>query len=132
MNKSKLIKKHVLELLSDGKERSTTEIKNYILSKNIKLEKSSTIVRNVLYKLKQENPNITNSDRGKYQLKLNTPSIADDSSELNDAIRVIEKNLQEYKTFNWITCNDDQLNLARINAQRLISLANKINSEISC
>ena len=132
MKKGNLIKKYILELVSDGKEHSTTEIRDYILSKNIKLEQSSTIIRNVLFKLKQENPNLTNGSRGKYLLQLDSISLADNSSELQSAIYVIEKHLQEYKNFNWITCNDSQLNLARANAQRLITLASKINSAISC
>lgn len=131
MNKSRQVKKHILDLLSDGKEHSTAEIKDYILSKNIKLEKNSTLIRNALYNLKHENPSLSNINRGKYKLISNSPTLHNDYSELKNAIAVIEKNLQEYKHFNWISCNDLELEIARSKTQMLINLSSKIKLEMS-
>lgn len=131
MKKGSQVKKCILVLLSDGKEHTTSEIREYISTQNIYLEKSSTLIRNVLYNLKHENSNIINTDRGVYKLQINKDSVEPSDSDLNNAIKVIEKNLQEYKHFNWITCSDLQLDVARSKAQKLINLAHKINCEIS-
>lgn len=131
MKKSAQVRKYILELLSDGKEYTTTEIKEYILSKNVKLEKNSTLIRNVLYNLKHENPSFTNIDRGKYKLISNPPTLQNNYSELKNAISIIEKNLQEYKHFNWISCSDLELEIARSKTQMLINLSSQIKIEMS-
>lgn len=130
MKKGAQIRKHILEFLADGKEHTTCEIKEYILSKNIKLEKSSTLIRNVLYNLKHENPSLVNVGRGKYKLLIQD-NCMENNSELENAIYIIEKNLDEYKNFNWITCDDLQLNIARSRTQMLIKLANTIQTEMT-
>ena len=130
MKQGAQVKKYILELLSDGKEHTTIEIREYILTQNIRLDKSSTLIRNILHNLKHENPNFINTGRGKYKLQTNN-SHDNNYSELKNAIYIIEKNLQEYKHFNWITCDDLQLDIARSKVQMLINLAYKINSETS-
>lgn len=131
MKKSAQVKKYILELLSDGKEYTTTEIKEYILSKNIKLEKNSTLIRNVLYNLKRENSSFTNTERGKYKLISKPSTLQNDYSELKNAISIIEKNLKEYKHFNWISCSDLELEIARSKTQMLINLSSQIKIEMS-
>ena len=54
MKQGAQVKKYILELLSDGKEHTTIEIREYILTQNIRLDKSSTLIRNILHNLKQQ------------------------------------------------------------------------------
>ncbi len=128
MKKSKIVKDYILDLLSDGKEHSTVEIKDYILSRGLKIEESSTLIRNVLFKLKNDDCIIINTSRGMYRLKQD----AEESCyvELKRSISVIEQELLQLKKFNWLTCNDVQLNVARTKAQMLINLSSVINKEL--
>lgn len=127
MTKGNMIKKCILELLADGKEHTTVEIREYLDKQNVVIEKNSTLIRNIIHNMKGENPNFVNVGRGVYQLRFSE----DNNLDLENAINVIEKSLREYKRFDWITCDDSQLNIARTKAQRLIKLADKIKSEMS-
>ena len=129
MNKGKLVRKYILELLSDGKEHKTSEIRNYVAIKGVKLEPKSTLVRNVLFCLKQEDPNFVNSGRGMYQIV--NDSKENHYRELKNAISIIEKEIKECKNFNWLTCNDVQLEAARAKAQLIIEIRNTIEKELS-
>lgn len=128
MKKGKIVKDYVLELLSDGTEHSTVEIKEYMIERGVKIEDTSTLLRNILFSLKKNNPNIINTARGVYKLQ------QDDEEncyiELRRAISVIEQELLKLKKFNWVTCNDVQLKVARTKAQMLINLSNDINKEL--
>ena len=95
------IRKHILNILSDGLEHNTTEIADYIKKNNIKLDKSSTTIRNILYHLKNENNSIINPRRGVYQMiNAKTSPAEDELRQLNDAITIIKTNLSKCKDFN--------------------------------
>ena len=113
MKTGKQIKNIVLDVLSDGKEHTMTEIRDVVLSHNIKLDDKSTLLRNIMYHLKKENANFLNPTRGIYQLLSAEKDYNDYYSELNSSIKTVEKTLQEYQRFNWYSCSEEELEIAR-------------------
>ncbi len=130
MKTGKQIKNIVLDVLSDGKEHTMTEIRDVVLSHNIKLDDKSTLLRNIMYHLKKENANFLNPTRGIYQLLPAEKVYNDYYSELNSAIKTVEKTLQEYKRFNWYSCSEEELEIARTKVKTLLKLANTITMEL--
>ncbi len=128
MKKGKMVRECILELLADGREHKTSEIRKYVADKGVKLEPQSTLVRNILFSLKQEDPNFVNSGRGMYRI-INSPE-EDLYNEFKEAILVIEQEIKLCKDFNWLTCNDSELEVARNKAQLLIELYNHIGREL--
>lgn len=63
------IKTVVLELLSDGMEHTTNEIRNRINEEGIELDKKSSTLRTAIYQLRNNGTNIYSKDRGIYQIK---------------------------------------------------------------
>ena len=59
-----------------------------------------------------------------------TQATDDNYSELNNAIKTIEKTLQEYKRFNWYSCSEEELEIARTKVKTLLKLANTITMEL--
>lgn len=127
----KQVKLLILDILSDGKEHTIQEIKDYILSQNIVLEQTSTLIRNILHNLKKEYPNLLNPSRGVYRLLLEENSKTDYYVELNHSIATIEQTLQECQNFNWYSCSDEELEVARTKVKLLLKLANTITLKLS-
>lgn len=65
-NKSNLIKNNILEVLKDGKEHTTAEIREYIESKRINDEDNSNAINMALFQLKKESETIANPRKGIY------------------------------------------------------------------
>lgn len=130
MSTGKQIKQITLNILSDGQEHSIQEIRNYVLSQDIVLDKTSTLLRNILHNLKKEYSNLISPSRGVYRLLLENETTDDNYSELNIAIKTIEKTLQEYKRFNWYSCSEEELEIARSKVKTLLKLANTITMEL--
>ena len=130
MSTGKQIKKIILEILSDGKEHSIQEIKDHVLSRNIVLDQTSTLIRNILHNLKKEYPNLLNPSRGVYRLLLAENAKPDYYVELNHSIATIEQTLQECQNFNWYSCSDEVLEVARTKVKLLLRLANAITSKL--
>ena len=131
MTVGKQIKAIILKLLSDGNTHSMQEIKDYVLSQNIILDKTSTLIRNILHNLKKEYPNLTNPSRGVYRLLLDENTQNDHYAELNNSIATIEQTLLECQTFNWYSCSDEELKVARTKVKMLLRLANAITSKLN-
>lgn len=131
MSTDKQIRPIILDILSDGKEHSIQEIKDYVLSQDIVLDKTSTLLRNILHNLKKEYPNLLNPSRGVYRLLLTKDSKTDDYDELNRSIATIEQTLQDCQNFNWYSCSDRELEVARTKVKLLLRLANTITSKLN-
>ena len=130
MRNGKQIKTIILELLSDGQTHTTSEIHSTVRSKGIKLEEKSTLVRNIMHNLKKENSNLLNPSRGVYQLLTEKNTTNDHYKDLNSAIATIEKTLSEYKRFNWYSCSNEELEIARTKVKSLLKLAHTISTEL--
>lgn len=131
MTIGKQVKTIILDILSDGKEHSIQEIKNNILSHNIVLDHTSTLIRNILHNLKKEYPNLLNPSRGVYRLILAENSKIDYYTELNHSIATVEQSLQECQNFNWYSCSDEELEVARTKVKLLLRLANTIIAKLN-
>lgn len=131
MSTGKQIKTIILDILSDGKEHSIQEIRDFVLSQDIVLDKTSTLLRNILHNLKKEYPNLLNPSRGVYRLLLTEDSKTDDYDKLNRSIATIEQVLQDCHNFNWYSCSDRELEVARTKVKLLLRLANTITSKLN-
>ena len=127
---SKQIKRIILELLSDGKEHTIQEIREHLSQNNIQLEKSSTLLRNVMYTLKKENQCLLNPTRGTYQLLLCENNCQTNHSDFECAIIEIEKAIHDCKNFNWYSCSNSELEIARSKVKTLLKLSNTISTEL--
>lgn len=63
------VKNSVLILLSDGRERSSDEIKALIQEEGIELDKNSSTLRTAIYQLRKSGIDIYSRERGVYQIK---------------------------------------------------------------
>lgn len=130
MSTGKQVKTLVIEFLSDGQEHSMQEIREHLLAQGIVLDKKSTLLRNVLFTTKKENPNLINSSRGVYRLLSTATGKVDAYTELNHSITSIEHTLQECLSFNWYSCSDNDLEVARTKVKLLLRLANTITTKL--
>lgn len=66
-----IAKDKVMELLSDEKEHTTEEIRNYIIVGGCKTSTRSCVVRSAIYQLRHKGIDICSRDKGIYQLRTN-------------------------------------------------------------
>lgn len=128
MNKGNQIKLLILELCSDGKKHSCEEINQYVLSRGIKLEPNTSLVRSALFSLKKTNVNFINVDHGEYQLQSISSNLS--ANQLIDAINIINRSLNSYNNFAWYRCDDAHLLTARNEISLLLNLAETINQKL--
>lgn len=131
MTQTQQIKHIITELLSDGEVHTTQEIKEILATKKITFDNSTSRLRNVLYILKKENPNLFNPSHGIYQLVLSDKATCKRDLSLEDAIAKIKDILYVCKTFNWYSCSDTELEEARAQVKTLLALANTITKELT-
>lgn len=131
MTQSKKIKQIILDLLSDYREHTTKEFNDVLATNGIQLEPSSSLLRNVMFNLKKEFPNLENPLRGVYQLKISEKISENNTSTLDTSILEIKKAISKYKSFNWYSCSDAELDTARTQVKTLLALANTITRELS-
>lgn len=63
------MKNLILSCLSDGKQKTTNEIKTFIQKNGASLDTNSSLFRTCLYNLKKENPLLKNPKKGVYYLE---------------------------------------------------------------
>lgn len=131
MTQSKQIKQIILDLLSDYKEHTTQEFNDVLATNGIQLDSTSSLLRNVMFNLKKENPYLTNPCRGVYQLKSSEKTTANNTSTLETSVLEIKKAISRYKSFNWYSCSDTELEDARAQVRTLLTLANTITKELT-
>ena len=66
----KQLKSMIIEYLSDGKEKTLDEMRQWLHEHNIKIEKNNSTLRMALYNLKQENSYLKNPKRGVYYMDI--------------------------------------------------------------
>ena len=109
------MKNIVLEVLSDGKEHTSNEIKDRIREAEIEIDSKSSTLRMAIYQLRNCGVDIYSRDRGIYQIR--------------------EKNIEEYNPNfkGFITIMPEQrqsLKCVYIHSDGNIVLNGKLNSEI--
>ncbi len=71
VSKLSSVKDIVLEMLSDGNEYTSDEIRDCIDKKGIKIDKESSTLRTAIYQLRNNGVEIYSRERGIYQIKQN-------------------------------------------------------------
>lgn len=98
-----LIKEKIIECMKDGKARKVEEINIYLEEHGIKIEKSSTALRNALFNLKQENNCLVNIKRGVYIWK------NDETKKNKDENEKIKYDLSDFITVQNFTKRENNL-----------------------
>ena len=91
------VKRIVLELLADGEEHTSDDIRRCIRDAGIELDQRSSVMRTAVYQLKKSGTEIYSRDRGVYQLREKSAEEKKDS--LLDGFTVImpcQKNVSRY------------------------------------
>lgn len=131
MSKSSLIKEIILDTLKDGEIHTTKEIRDICSKQGIIDDPKASIIRAVLPSLKKEYPNFITLSRGKYKMLTGSSSSnVENSYKLSESIAYIEKKAEELKAFNWITCTDDELHVARQQVSIIKDFLNRMNKII--
>lgn len=132
MSKSKEIKKVIMEILKDGNVHTAEEIRTVCIEKGIIGSKEANIVRGAVFSLKKENEYFVAVEKGRYKLEkeknLEKYIKTDDFEEV---IKYLNKKIDVFKNFNWITCTDEELDKSRKQIMLLIDLSNEIKKIIN-
>lgn len=131
MTQSKQIKQIILTLLSDNREHTTKEFNDVLATNGIQLDSSSSLLRNVMFNLKKEFSNLENPRRGVYRLKNSEKTTENNTATLDASVLEIKKAISRYKSFNWYSCSDTELEAARAQVRTLLALANTITKELT-
>lgn len=131
MTQSKQIKQIILTLLSDNREHTTKEFNDVLATNGIQLDSSSSLLRNVMFNLKKEFSNLENPRRGVYRLKNSEKTTENNTATLDASVLEIKKAISRYKSFNWYSCSDTELETARAQVRTLLALANTITKELT-
>lgn len=127
MSKSKEIKKVIMDILQDGNIHTAEEIRTVCARKGIIDIKESNVVRGAIFTLKKENECFVAVDKGKYKLRrINDVEESIVHDEFDKVIKYLEKKVNVFKRFNWITCTDEELEIARKQITVMMNLADDI------
>lgn len=63
------VKELILEVLSDGNEHTSEEIREYILQNGVEVETKSSVIRTAIYQLRGSGKEIISRERGVYQVE---------------------------------------------------------------
>ncbi len=126
MTKGAAIRKIIYDVLADGEIHSATEIKNKAIESGIMIDEKSTSLRNAIYHIKREDTNFKTVDRGMYVLTSNTSEESVICFE--EALRIIEIEITKLRNFNWLTCSEQELNVARNKVRELKKMQSAIHN----
>ena len=129
MSKCRKVKELIEELFMDGDVHTTEEITLLAMESKIIRDAKDSAIKNALFQMKRDNPNIINVDKGKYQVKIN------DSSKHNEeifekSIECILKEVFDLKKFDWVNCTDGELLKAREKIVKLKKLGIEVQKLI--
>lgn len=129
MSKVQQAKNIILNLLNDGKVHTAEEIHSLALECSIISPSNTSAIRNAIYQLKQEYPGTFNCpSKGHY--KLETPeqfsTKTGNTNLFNISLIHINNRIKELEHFNWGTCPDNELTIARSQIAELLKLADNI------
>lgn len=129
MSQMSQIRKIILDTLADGNEHTLRELSQIAQDHSIDLPPNSTTLRTCLYNEKRKNPQIITVSRGTYKLLAKEPeTVQSPPDAFEKAVGILENELQELNSFNWITCSDEELANARNHVSSLENLNKKILS----
>ena len=126
MTKGAAIRKIIYDVLADGEIHSATEIKNKVIESGIMIDEKSTSLRNAIYHIKREDANFKTVDRGMYVLTSNTSEASVICFE--EALRIIEAEITKLRNINWLTCSEQELNVARNKVRELKKMQGTISN----
>lgn len=132
MKESRELNSIIWELLQDKEWHTAEEIQQLCEHKGIALENGRFPIYNVVHWWKKKKKIISNGKGGykminEFNKDIETHTTED---ELKESIAKINSKLIEYGKFDWIRCSDTELQQARDIARELISLAERIQTNL--
>ncbi|MBQ9141620.1 MAG: hypothetical protein IJX63_07485 [Lachnospiraceae bacterium] len=127
MSKCRLVKELIEELFKDGDVHTIEEITLLAIESKIIRDAKDSAVKNALFQMKRDNPNIINVDKGKYQARGNDDARNKNSAErFEKAVEYLLKEVMDLKKFDWVNCTDEEL----LKAREKIAKLKKIGVEV--
>ena len=131
----------LLELLGDQRWHTMDEIEKACEEGGIHLNGNRNAIYGTIHRLKEKEV-VKTSGTGQYKLsdeKTKRENKGEDSQKkegdavdmVEENIKNIEKYVKNYKNFDWIHCSEQELREARINVNKLVSLAEQIQNEFA-
>lgn len=128
MSLHKKVKEIIFEILKDGEMHSIEEIKMVASQNGVEIEQGNPVIRNVVYRLKQEYPNFTSPERGKYKMNLDNQNTDEfDTSSFKQAIEIVSERIDQLRVLDWRICPEVDLKLARRDTDCLKKISEKID-----
>lgn len=120
------VRELITELLNDEKTHTAQEIINLAIEKSIIDQENVTAVRNAVYRMNKEKEIVT-VEKGVYK-KRNIPSDFVSAEKFEESIDNIEKKMNELLKFDWVNCSNEELDIAREQANVLKKFAIKLSN----
>lgn len=114
MSKCQQVKEMIEELFKDGDVHTIEEITLLAIERNIINDAKDSAVKNALFQMKRDNPNIINVDKGRYKAS-GKDNVRDENNVemFEKALEYILKEVSDLKKFDWVNCTDEELSRAR-------------------
>ena len=128
MSRNSRIKEVIYGVLKDGKPHKLNEIQQICINKNIVDVNEKNSVRGAIFSLKKEDKTIVAVGRGEY-IKKNIKEFEEEKL-FEDAVKNIEKKIDDLRKLNWITSSDETLNIARKQVEMLKKVSDNIENLI--
>ena len=131
MSKCRQVKELIEELFKDGDVHTIEEITLLAIESEIIRDAKDSAVKNALFQMKRDNPNIINVDKGKYQARGNDNDRNKNSAEMFEkAVEYLSKEVVDLKKFDWVNCTDEELSRAREKISKLKKLGGEVQKLI--
>jgi hypothetical protein len=108
----------------DGEIHTIDEITLLAIERKIISDSKDAAVRNALFQMKRDNPNIINVDKGKY--KASSIENENGAEIFEKALGYILREVSDLKKFDWVNCTDEEL----IKAREKITKLKKVFAEV--
>ena len=131
MSKMSAIRNIVLNTLADGRIHTVAEIRAIVNQHSITLPPKSSAIRTCIYDEQKRNPNLICVSRGTYQLKTAQLSSTDKTSPIGAALQLLHDELEHLTHFNWATCTEEELHLAREYVQELKAFNKSLSASLN-
>lgn len=114
MSKCRQVKELIEDLFKDGEVHTIEEITLLAIENKIIRDAKDSAIKNALFQMKRNNPNIINVDKGKYRARSKETAPNKNSAEMFEkALEYLSKEVMELKKFDWVNCTDEELLRAR-------------------
>ena len=129
MSLHRRVKEIILGLLEDGEMHTIEEIKMVASQNGVEIEQGNPVIRNVVYLLKQEYPNFTSPERGKYKMNLDNQNTDEfDTLSFKQAIKIVSERIDQLRVLDWRICPEVDLKVSRMDIEYLRKLSDKIHN----